>query len=178
MKHGAPANHKISQQCLRDLLACHENIQKAHGQLNKYTTMNPLLLLCCSSALLSIVIHTSKRKLRIESHIGSSSFLQIEMCLCNPNDIHACPKFLTLLNWPSCPRWYTILGQMWGPESCISSICPPTNVLSNCWIPVGVLTFSKTSVCSHCVSGSKWHLKKLQQISFHALVTHTKLDDS
>jgi hypothetical protein len=28
--------------------------------------MNSRLLLCCSSALLSIVIHTSKRKLRIE----------------------------------------------------------------------------------------------------------------
>lgn len=170
MKHGAPANHKISQQCLRDLLACHENIQKAHGQL-KYTTMNPLLLLRCSSALLSIVIHTSKRKLRIESHIWN-------MCLCNLNDIHACPKFLTLLNQPSCPRWYTILGQMWGLSLALAAFCPATNVLSTCQIPGGVLTFSKTSICSHCLSGSKWHLQKLQQISFHALVTHTKLDDS
>lgn len=64
------------------------------------------------------------------------------------------------------------------PESCISSICPATNVLSTCQIPGGVLTFSKTSICSHSVSGSKWHLQKLQQTSFHALVTHTKLDDS
>jgi len=64
------------------------------------------------------------------------------------------------------------------PESCISSIYPATNVLSTCLIPGGRLTFSKTSICSHCVSGSKWHPQKLQQISFHAPVTHTKLDDS
>jgi hypothetical protein len=116
--------------------------------------------------------------LRIESHIGISSFLKIEIC--------AFAIWMTFMLVPN--SWLSSINPLaqvvhnsWTevrPESCISSIYPATNVLSTCLIPGGLLTFSKTSICSHCVSGSKWHLQKLQQISFHALVTHTKLDDS